>query len=115
MKRQKELYIFFLLGYTTDRIYTPGTSPFEEIITTPDEINKVELRLEISRSRIKESKTSHYFEFSLTEYKHREIAYHNGEQKVIVKVPPAEHMAAVKLGLPVDYKNNLTFSLFFIS
>ncbi|EMR74809.1 hypothetical protein MBGDF03_00005 [Thermoplasmatales archaeon SCGC AB-540-F20] len=30
-----------------------------------------------------------------------------GEDKVMVKVPPAEHMAAVKLGLPVDYKNNL--------
>jgi len=72
-----------------------------------DKIEKVELRIEISGPRIKESQTSHYFKFSLAEYEHREISYHMRENKVMVKVPPAEHMAAVKLGLPVDYKNNL--------
>ncbi|GAG41720.1 unnamed protein product, partial [marine sediment metagenome] len=72
-----------------------------------EEIEKVELRIEISGPLIKESQTYHYFEFSLTEYEHREISYHMRKNKVMVKVPPAEHMAAVKLGLPVDYKNNL--------
>ena len=72
-----------------------------------NDIEKIELRIEISGPRIKESQTTHYFEFSLTDYEPRNISHHMGENKVMVKVPPAEHMAAVKLGLPVDYKNNL--------
>ncbi|MBU0497548.1 MAG: hypothetical protein KKG04_06295, partial [Candidatus Thermoplasmatota archaeon] len=28
-------------SYTTERVYSPGSSPFEEIITTPDEIEKI--------------------------------------------------------------------------
>lgn len=70
------------------------------------EIDNLELRIEISGPRIKESQTHHYFEFNLTEFLQREIQYHMKKEKVNVKVPPAEHMAAVKLGLPVDYKNN---------
>ena len=84
--------------------YNPRTKIPEDI---RDEIEKVELRIEISGPRIKESQTAHYFEFSLKEYEHREISYHMRENKIKVKVPPADHMAAVKLGLPVDYKNNL--------
>jgi hypothetical protein len=70
------------------------------------EIDSLELRIEISGPRIKELQTHHYFEFSLTEFIEREIQYHEKKGKVKVNVPPAEHMAAVKLGLPVDYKNN---------
>ena len=70
------------------------------------EIEKIELRIEISDPRIKESQTYHYFEFSLTEFLEREIQYHMKKEKVKVYVPPVEHMVAVKLGLPVDYKNN---------
>lgn len=70
------------------------------------EIEKIELRIEISEPRIKDSQTHHFFEFSLTEFIEREIQYHTKKEKVDVNVPPAEHMAAVKLGLPVDYKNN---------
>ena len=69
-------------------------------------VEQVELRIEISGPRIKESQTPHYFEFSLIEFEEREISYHLKNHMVRVKVPPAEHMAAVKLGLPVDYKNN---------
>jgi len=72
-----------------------------------NDIEKIELRIEISGPRIKEFQTPHYFEFSLTDYEPRTISYHMGGNKVMVKVPPAEHMAAVKLGLPMDYKNNL--------
>ena len=36
----------------------------------------------------------------------REIAYHNKLGVLVVHVPPPERMTAVKLGLPVDYKNN---------
>lgn len=66
----------------------------------------VELRIEISGPRIKESQTHHYFEFDVNSYILREIVYHNKPEKVRVNVPPHEHMAAVKLGLPADYKNN---------
>jgi len=83
--------------------YDPHVQIPEEIIET---IGQVELRIEISGPRIKESRTHHYFQFSLTEFEEREISYHMKEEKVNVKVPSAEHMAAVKLGLPVDYKNN---------
>lgn len=69
-------------------------------------VNEVELRIEISPPRIKEHDTHHYFEFSLTEYEIREIPYHNRDKSVKVRVPPLEHMTAVKLGLPVDYKHN---------
>lgn len=83
--------------------YDPRVNFPEEIRR---EIEKIELRIEISGPRIKESQTHHYFEFKLTEFTEREIQYHMKKEKVKVHVPPAEHMAAVKLGLPVDYKNN---------
>jgi len=70
------------------------------------EIETLELRIEISGPRIKESQTHHYFEFSLTDFLEREIQYHMKNEKVKIRVPSVEHMAAVKLGLPVDYKNN---------
>ena len=69
-------------------------------------VNEVELRMEISLPRIQERDTPHYFEFSLTEFEIKEIPYHNKDKSVKVKVPPLEHMTAVKLGLPVDYKHN---------
>ena len=83
--------------------YKPQVKVPEEI---RKEIEKIELRIEISDPKIKESQTHHYFEFSLTEFIEREIQYHMKKEKVKVHVPPAEHMATVKLGLPVDYKNN---------
>jgi len=83
---------------------------YDPHVQIPEKIREateqVELRIEISGPRIKESQTHHYFEFGLTEFEEKEISYHNKEEKVNVKVPSAEHMAAVKLGLPVDYKNN---------
>jgi hypothetical protein len=73
---------------------------------TLEAVKEVELRVEISRPRIKEYQTHHYFDFSLTDYLTKHIAFHNKPTRIPVKVPPPEHMAAVKLGLPVDYKNN---------
>ena len=83
--------------------YNPHVQVPKEI---REAIDKVELRIEISGPRIKESRTHHYFEFSLTEFEEKEVSYHMKEEKVNVKAPSAEYMAAVKLGLPVDYKNN---------
>ena len=70
------------------------------------EIESTELRIEISEPLIKEHETHHYFEFSLINYVQKEIEYHFKSKALSVNVPPIEHMAAVKLGLPADYKNN---------
>lgn len=70
------------------------------------DISKVELRIEISGPRISEFSTPHYFEFSLDEFVTRSIPFHRNAVVVETMVPPMKHMAAVKLGLPVDYKNN---------
>ena len=69
-------------------------------------IENIDIRIEISEPRIKEAGTNHFFEFRLSEYEVKAIPYHNAKGEVLAKVPPLEHMAAVKLGLPVDYKNN---------
>jgi len=76
----------------------------------PDQVKSalegVELRVEISGPRTQDIETHHFFEFSLTEYDTKEIAYHRRDRSLAVRVPPIETMAAVKLGLPVDFKNN---------
>ena len=69
-------------------------------------VDEIELRIEISPPRIREHDTHHYFEFSLTYFETLEIPYHSKDESVKVQVPPLEHMTAVKLGLPVDYKHN---------
>lgn len=83
--------------------YAPSVDVPESI---SNEVEKVQIRIEISEPRITEYSTHHFFEFSLTDFVTKEIPYHNPEKKVTARVPPIEHMAAVKLGLPVDYKNN---------
>ena len=86
------------------------SSKYNPSILVPENIKKaieqVELRIEISGLRIKEAGTHHYFEFSLTEFEDRALSYHMKKEIIELRVPPVEHMAAVKLGLPVDYKNN---------
>jgi hypothetical protein len=91
-------------GFQFFKKYEPG------IEITDKEIKKIadqiELRIELSPPKIKEFQTHHYFEFSLNDYVTKEIPYHNVDLSVKVNVPAVESMAAVKLGLPVDYKNN---------
>lgn len=83
---------------------------YEPRVEVPEDKKKqaddVELRIEISPPRIKESETPEYFDFSLTDYVIKEIPYHSKEGSVKARVPPLEDMTAVKLGLPVDYKHN---------
>jgi hypothetical protein len=74
--------------------------------TLREEIEKIQIRIEISKPMITEFHTPHFFEFSLIDFDIKGILFHDGRGEVMVKVPPIEHMAAVKLGLPVDYKNN---------
>jgi hypothetical protein len=69
-------------------------------------LRSIEIRIELSGPIISEKATHHYFEFSLTETTEAQIALHNRNDYVHVRVPLVEHMAACKLGLPVDYKHN---------
>jgi len=71
-----------------------------------DRVSEVELRIELSKPKIKEFQTRHYFEFNLKDRITKDIPFHNKKCSINIKVPPVESMAAVKLGLPVDYKNN---------
>jgi hypothetical protein len=84
---------------------------YQPSVDVPDDFRKdldpVQLRIEISRPRIQEAHTLHYFEFSLTKFEKKQLRYHMRDGNITVKVPPVAHMVAVKLGLPVDYKNNL--------
>jgi hypothetical protein len=90
-------------GLLFHKEYEPPTGIPEGV---REKSREIMLRVEISPPRITEAETPHYFEFSLENYKNAEIRFHNKSGKVIVKVPPVEDMAAVKVGLPVDYKNN---------
>jgi hypothetical protein len=93
------------------RQYKPRVKVPEE---SKKAISEVQLRIEISGPRIEEHDAPHYFEFSLSDYDMKHISYHCVTRKVDVKVPPIEHMAAVKLGLPVDYKNNYDAAMLLI-
>jgi hypothetical protein len=99
MKSQKSQW-----GLQFNLRYQPG-------VDVPDDLRKdldqVQLRIELSGPRIQEAHTLHYFEFSLTKFEKKQLRYHLRDGTITVKVPPVSHMAAVKLGLPVDYKNNL--------
>jgi len=83
--------------------YRPGANIQAPASAVPEDI---ELRIEISGPRIKEKHTHHFFEFDLDEYENGSIPFHSGKGSVPVRIPPAQVMAAVKLGLPADYKNN---------
>ena len=48
----------------------------------------------------------HFFEFPLDEAGPKSLSFHNADEGVTVSVPSCERLAANKLGLPVDYKNN---------
>jgi len=72
-------------------------------------IEEQQLRIEISRPRIKEQNTHHYYEFDLDNYEKKKLKYHKSRRSFEVKVPSSEELAAVKLGLPQDYKNNFRF------
>lgn len=69
-------------------------------------VREVELRIEIFGNRIQELDSHHYFEFDLEDWVMKEIEFHNADATITLRVPPARTMAAAKLGLPADYKNN---------
>lgn len=90
-------------GFQFYKSYKPSFPLNEE----EQKLNLPELRIEISGPRITEYETAHYFEFSLTDYQKKKIQFHATGKSLLVCVPPVEDLAAVKLGLPADYKNIL--------
>ncbi len=97
-KTTSEWGILFHMPYNPE-VEVPGR--------VQDFIKAVQLRIEISLPLIRELDTHHYFEFNLNEYEVKELSFHTKDRSVKIKVPPLEDMTAVKLGLPVDYKNNI--------
>lgn len=93
--------------------YTPKVE-----ITKPEllkRVSKVKLKIELSGPRIKELQTHHYFDFNLNNFITKNISYRNKNSTIDIKVPSLETMAAVKLGLPVDYKNNFDSAILLLS
>jgi hypothetical protein len=66
----------------------------------------VELRIEVSGPRIHDIDGKHFFEFPLEDVVPQKLHSHAGNLTVQVRVPSPARMAAVKLGLPLDYKNS---------
>jgi hypothetical protein len=85
-------------------------SRYEPRVPVPEEftaiVEPVEMRVEVSGPVTKDVDSHHYFEFNLEEFDEKVIVYHRKEEVLGVRVPPIDTMAAVKLGLPVDFKNN---------
>lgn len=71
-----------------------------------DVLEGIEMRVEVSGPRMYDVGRDHYFEFPLEEVETRRLPYHDQDREVSVKVPTCERLAANKLGLPVDFKNN---------
>ncbi len=84
--------------------YAPGVEIRDDEVR--ETVDRLELRIELSEPRIREPDTPHFFEFDLAEFLTKEIRHHDGSSRVLVNVPPHETMAANKLGLPADSKNN---------
>lgn len=65
----------------------------------------LQIRIEISPSRIHEIDTHHYFEFDLDKTTQKTVVSHGKHQSIRATVPEIEYLTANKLGLPADYKN----------
>jgi hypothetical protein len=72
----------------------------------PGVLEGIELRVEVSGYRMHDVETRHYYEFPPEETEGRRLRYHGQDREVHVTIPTRERLAANKLGLPVDFKNN---------
>lgn len=91
-------------GIQFRRSYAPRVDIRDDEVR--ETVERLELRVELSPPRMRERDTQHFFEFDLSEFLIREVRYHEREDAVPIRVPPAHVMAANKLGLPADLKNN---------
>ena len=79
-----------------------------------DVLDGVEMRVEVSGPRMFDIGMDHFFEFPLDEFETRSLPFQNVDGEVSVRVPSCERLAANKLGLPVDYKNNFDAAMLLV-
>jgi len=79
--------------------------PDLKVSCDPALFKDLQIRIEISSSRIYEIDTHHYFEFDLNKTTQKTVTSHGIQQSIHVTVPEIEYLTANKLGLPADYKN----------
>lgn len=88
------------------RMFTPYEPRVGVKDLEPDVLEGIEIRVEVSGPRMYDVETRHFFEFPIEETESRSIPYHGHDRDVAMTVPTRERLAANKLGLPVDFKNN---------
>ena len=88
------------------RMFAPYVPRVEVGDLKADVLEGIELRVEVSGPRMYDIGMDHFFEFPLDETESKNLPFHNVDEEVTVRVPSCERLAANKLGLPVDYKNN---------
>jgi len=88
------------------RMFAPYEPSVDAEGLDPDVLEGIEMRVEVSGPRMYDIETRHYFEFPLAEAGKGTLRYHGEDREVTVNVPKRERLAANKLGLPVDFKNN---------
>jgi hypothetical protein len=88
------------------RMYSPYEPRVDVGDLDPEMLEGIEVRVEVSEPRIHDVQTRHYYEFPIEETESRTLSYHGQDREVTVTVPTCERLAANKLGLPVDFKNN---------
>lgn len=88
------------------RMFAPYIPRVEVGDLDGDVLEGIELRVEVSGPRMYDIGMDHFFEFPLDETETKSLPFHNVDEEVKVMVPSCDRLAANKLGLPVDYKNN---------
>ena len=88
------------------RMFAPYEPRVDVEDLDPEVLEGIEVRVEVSEPRMYDVETRHYYEFPLDETGRRTLRYHREDREVTVTVPTCERLAANKLGLPVDFKNN---------
>ena len=88
------------------RMFAPYDPKVDVRDLDPEVLEGIEVRLEVSGHRMYDVETKHYYEFPPEETERRQLRYHCQDREVTVTVPTRERLAANKLGLPVDFKNN---------
>ena len=88
------------------RMFAPYVPRVEVKDLDPEVLDGIEIRVEVSGYRMYDVETRQFYEFPPEETERRQLSYHGQDGVVTVTVPTRERLAANKLGLPVDFKNN---------
>ncbi|MCJ2519994.1 MAG: hypothetical protein LN412_03485 [Candidatus Thermoplasmatota archaeon] len=99
-------------GVSFHKMYIPSTNEaIEEAEQLKEVIEEVQLRVDVSRPKIYEKRTPHYFEFNPKKGVIKKIATRGSSASVECRVANSHELAANKAGLPADYKNIFDLAL----